>query len=178
MQFSKWIKSLQKDVECTFGIMKGRFRILKTGIPLHGIDVCDRVWLTCCALHNFLLQEDGLDKTWGALQYLFGEGEHDKEDTRRFLHPSRGNAFDMSGVGVGSDVVARGRSIREPLWEEDEEASGQEGGGAIPVHTLPRDVFKKKLIAHFDILWKKNEIKWPSRTGSKPPALVLEHLKH
>ena len=37
LRFSKWLESLRKDVECTFGIMKGRFRILKTGIPLHGI---------------------------------------------------------------------------------------------------------------------------------------------
>ena len=41
--FSKWIESMRKDVECTFGILKGRFRVLKTGIPLHGIEVCDKV---------------------------------------------------------------------------------------------------------------------------------------
>lgn len=58
MRFLKWIESLRKDVECTFGIMKGRFCILKTGIPLHGIAVCNRMWLTCCALHNFFLVED------------------------------------------------------------------------------------------------------------------------
>jgi len=52
MRFSKWLESLRKDVECTFGIMKGRFRILKTGVPLHGIEVCDGVWLKGCALHN------------------------------------------------------------------------------------------------------------------------------
>ena len=58
----KWPESLRKDVEYTFGIMKGRFRILKTIIPLHGIDACDIVWLVCCALHNVLLKEDGLDE--------------------------------------------------------------------------------------------------------------------
>ena len=47
MGFSKWIESMRKDVECTFGIMKGRFCILKTGIALHRIDVCDRIWLAC-----------------------------------------------------------------------------------------------------------------------------------
>ncbi len=31
---SKWLKYIRKDVECTFGILTGRFRILKTGIRL------------------------------------------------------------------------------------------------------------------------------------------------
>mmetsp|Transcript_2588 Transcript_2588/g.3868 ORF Transcript_2588/g.3868 Transcript_2588/m.3868 type:complete len:105 (-) Transcript_2588:443-757(-) len=53
MRFSKWIESIRKDVECTFGIMKGRFRILKTGIALHGIEATDKVWMTCCGLITF-----------------------------------------------------------------------------------------------------------------------------
>ena len=28
--WSKWLESMRKDVECTFGIMKGRWRMLKT----------------------------------------------------------------------------------------------------------------------------------------------------
>ena len=51
-RFSRWLESLRKDVECTFGLLKGRFRILKTGIPLHGVEVCDRIWKTCCALQQ------------------------------------------------------------------------------------------------------------------------------
>jgi hypothetical protein len=40
---------MRKDVECTFGIMKGRFRILKSGIRLYGVLKMDEVWKTCCA---------------------------------------------------------------------------------------------------------------------------------
>ena len=36
IRFSQWLESMRKDVECTFGIMKGRFRILKSGIRLKG----------------------------------------------------------------------------------------------------------------------------------------------
>ncbi len=117
-----------------------------------------------------------MDKRWGASQYLFEEGEHDEEDTGRFLHASRGNSFDLSGMGVGSNFSGATTTIQEPLWEEDVgEVSRREDGGSITVHKLPRDVFKKNLIEHFDILWKQNKIKWPLRTGSKPPALILEH---
>jgi hypothetical protein len=55
---------MRKDVECTFGIMKGRFRILKSGIRLKGQEAGDKIFLTCCALHNWLLHVDGLDKHW------------------------------------------------------------------------------------------------------------------
>jgi hypothetical protein len=32
IRWSKWLKSMHKDVECTFGISKGGWRILKTGV--------------------------------------------------------------------------------------------------------------------------------------------------
>jgi DDE superfamily endonuclease len=54
-RLSQWIESFRKDVECVFGILKGRFRILKTGIRLDGPEAADNVWLTCCASHNLLL---------------------------------------------------------------------------------------------------------------------------
>ena len=68
--------------------MKSRFRILKTGIPLRCIEVCDRVWLTCCALHSFLLVEDGLDEKWDASKYLVAEGGHDERDVQYYLDPA------------------------------------------------------------------------------------------
>jgi DDE superfamily endonuclease len=50
--FSAWLESMRKDVGCTFGILKGRWRILKTGIRLFGVKAADKVFLTCCAMHN------------------------------------------------------------------------------------------------------------------------------
>ena len=40
------MESIRKDVECTFGILKGRFRILKAGMILHGVDVVNDIWKT------------------------------------------------------------------------------------------------------------------------------------
>ncbi len=62
IRFSQWLESLRKDVECSFGILKGRWRILKTGVRLHNTKVCDSIWLTCCALHYTLLDVDGLSE--------------------------------------------------------------------------------------------------------------------
>ena len=59
---SEWLESMRKDVECTFRILKGRFRILKAGVRLHGITMADDIWMTCSALHNMLLSVDGLSE--------------------------------------------------------------------------------------------------------------------
>ncbi len=53
---SQWMESLRKDVGCTFGILKGHWRKLKTCIQLHGVEVADEIWMTYCALHNWLLK--------------------------------------------------------------------------------------------------------------------------
>ena len=55
---------MRKDVECCFGILKGRFRILKSPIRIHDINEVDKIWKTCCSFHNWLLDIDGLDKEY------------------------------------------------------------------------------------------------------------------
>jgi hypothetical protein len=44
--------------------LKGRWRVLKTGICLSGVQAADNIFLTCCSLHNWLLFIDGLDDQW------------------------------------------------------------------------------------------------------------------
>jgi len=61
---SHWLESLRKDVECTFGILKGRWHILKSGTRLQGVKVSNKIWKTCCALHNWLLEVDVMDDDW------------------------------------------------------------------------------------------------------------------
>ena len=87
IRFSSWLESLRKDVECTFGILKGRWRVLKTGIRIHGTEGPDKVFLTCCALHNKLLDIDGLDKQWEqgvpsiwSTEYDNDDGDEDNEE--------------------------------------------------------------------------------------------------
>ncbi|CAM9763923.1 unnamed protein product, partial [Hapterophycus canaliculatus] len=61
-RWSKALESVRKDVECFFGILKGRFRILKLGILFHDRDAIDYMFFTCCTLHNMLHAFDGLDE--------------------------------------------------------------------------------------------------------------------
>lgn len=78
--WSKWLESVRKDVECTFGILKGRFEVLQTPPRYHSIERMDNVWMTCCSLNNRILdydEENKLlnveDKEWPAeYNNLFG----------------------------------------------------------------------------------------------------------
>ena len=53
--FSTNIESVCKDVECTFGIIKKRWRILNNGFYQRDMVICDKIFVTCCCLHNFML---------------------------------------------------------------------------------------------------------------------------
>jgi hypothetical protein len=55
--FSSNLESVRKDVECTFGILKKRWKILEYGIRFDAIEVVERVFIVCCILHNMMLSE-------------------------------------------------------------------------------------------------------------------------
>ena len=104
-RLSEWLESMRKDVECTFGILKGRFRILKAGIMLHGVDVADSIWLTCCALHNMLLEIDGITGEWDGINGLFDidtESDSVPFGLTRLTNPSTIRNYDTSGMGHGN----------------------------------------------------------------------------
>ncbi|CAN0043663.1 unnamed protein product, partial [Pylaiella littoralis] len=61
-RWSRALESVRKDVECFFGILKGRFRILKLGILFQNLEDIDNMFFTCCVLHNMLHAFDGLDE--------------------------------------------------------------------------------------------------------------------
>ena len=52
------------DVQCTFGILKNRFGILKSVNLLYRVDVTDQIWKTYCVLHNTLFHIDGFAEEW------------------------------------------------------------------------------------------------------------------
>jgi hypothetical protein len=186
VRFSQWLESIRKDVECTFGILKGRFRILKTGIRLMGQESADKIFLTCCALHNWLLNEDGLDKDWedGVQSDWEGNlGFHDIQDVehhipdavRRLMSRTALRSYDVSGMGFGSDTRDQQREITwaqnleqgMPISLATPEGMGQSNRYSAQrirkVNDLTLQDFRSKLIRHFDIAFKRNEIRWPGK---------------
>ena len=62
--FSTNLESVRKDVECVFGILKKRWRILDFGIRFRSIFVCEKIFVTCCILHNMMLSEMQRDTSY------------------------------------------------------------------------------------------------------------------
>jgi len=164
---------MRKDVECTFGIMKGRWRVLKSGIRLYRLRDADNIWKTCCALHNWLLEVDGLDEKWedGHVSSWQGElGEHEGNNRipqaiRRLLTPAQARNYDTSGMGMGSDCVTTDAADNQQDEDEDNNTVETDLEGRILVGSMSLRAFRKRLITHFDIVFKKREIKWPKRNG-------------
>jgi hypothetical protein len=131
--WSKWLESIRKDVECTFGILKGRWRILKAGVQIHGVNSVSYIWLTCCALHNWLLKIDRLNETWvdGVHTVVSDQdgkmGSFDFEGVQadipialaRLLVDLDARNYDSLGLGPGDDVIAETRSLLTREFEED-----------------------------------------------------------
>jgi hypothetical protein len=140
IRWSEWVESMRKDVECTFGILKGRWRILKTGIRMKEVGDVDKIWKTCCALHNMLLEIDGLDKAWTGITtdnaYDGAFGEIDINDVpnalRRIHNPANNRNYDMSSAAEGNVVSnvnnndGETESMDDWTNEDDDESSEDE----------------------------------------------------
>ena len=171
IRWSKWLESMRKDVECTFGILKGRWRILKSGIRIEGVGAVDKVWLTCCALHNWLLEIDGLNAEWSEISIPGSDWEGELGDCdfeginvrvpwslARLSQRLDPRTLDLSGMGPGIDV-----SEQRMQPDQDNDTNPVGVNGVKLVKGMSLKVFRRKLVNHFKILFARNEIKWPTR---------------
>jgi len=55
--FSTNLESVQKDVECTFGILKKRWQVFNDGLDYHDISKCEKIFNACCCLNNLMLDQ-------------------------------------------------------------------------------------------------------------------------
>ena len=136
---------MRKDVECTFGILKKRFKCLDNGIDVGSIEKADMVFLTCCALHNYILKIDEMDKEWDG-EVSMGDSDNDN--------------FVMSRLG---HVEA------ETTDEDDLNNCEYVADNRITiVREMNLEVFKQRLITHFDILFQRRKIVWPKQIKQRP----------
>ena len=158
--FSQWLESVRKDVECTFGILKGRWRILKGRIRLHGTAAADKVWATCCALHNMLLEVDGGDDEWtGKLGQLNEEDIPSFALDRHRKENPKARTYDSSGLGRGDDHEV---GSDEPETE-DLPTNCEDESGVRSVKKMSLYAFRAKLVEHFSIQRSRNQVFWPHR---------------
>ena len=116
----------------------------------------DRLWVTCCAMHNMLLDIDGLDKNWqnGA-----------KSDWEIFDTDHKNRSQIRTPFAINR--LHRHQEMDE--MDEDDEydndidnntniskiCDNYSSDGKIIVSRMPLSLFKQCLINHFDIRLKK-----------------------
>ena len=79
MLYQDHLASVRKDVECAFGILKKRFRMLRLPFLVRDAIDIEKIFKTCMIIHNMLLIDDGLNSI-GDL-----DGDWLTEDVNAFL---------------------------------------------------------------------------------------------
>jgi len=146
LRWSRWLESVRKDVECFFGRLKVRFMSLYNPIYLKYEDDIDALMITCCILHNMLLQWDGLDISYqDPSSWKTMDGDDDVEDDE----PS-GGRFEL--------VERRTQASRDMtyVWSGRQDAEDD---------VVEPDFYSQRLalVAHFDYHWRRKEIIWLQR---------------
>ena len=144
VRWSQWLESMRKDVECTIGIIKKRWTILSKGLQAHSIELADKVWTTCLALHNMLLEVDGYDEMW-----LPEHMSHDSDEQYFSLNRLR-------NPDVDARPIERTSQTSNPSTSET-----VNNDSVTKVCDMDFHVFRQKLVHHFDILFKDYQIAWP-----------------
>ena len=134
--WSSQIESVRKDVECVFGILKKRFLFLKHPIRIASAQKIERVFVTCCVLHNLLIDYDGMDN-WNWNDEDVNVEYNVPEDTARLRAENSVNCHGVAGL----------RSARR-----EEYGVGEDEYGVSDVCLEEREAFHErrlKLIQHF-----------------------------
>jgi len=136
------------------------------------MDACDKIWFTCCTLHNWLLKIDGYNYLWDGELGLFEENkveENVSSAVLRHLHtPAARHAYNTSGMGRGKDVD---QNKNDDADNDDNDDDGSRSAVApfqadqvCNCHKIPLPLFHNHLIEHFDILFQQNKLVWPRCT--------------
>ena len=145
--------------------------------------------MTCCALHNLLLDVDGLSHKWEEgvpCSYETADGQFQDEDipdaVRRLVDPtgwegSRLQLYDSSRFGfrnrdddddhddhLRSTTTNHSGGLQLPLVES--------GTASVSLHEFNQ--FRTMLIDYFNIAFHLDDLKWPKRYGenSRPVSIL------
>jgi hypothetical protein len=153
--WSKWIESVCKDVECTFGILKSRFQILRSQSRYHKIERMDNVWKTCCVIHNILLdynvneeEEYWLEEVNDKFKAIELQQQQAITVNMNMQNNNHRNIDDSNGV-PNNTTYPNGCNV------------------IIPVNQLLLADFKTRLIKHFAICKRFGQVCWKEEKNTK-----------
>lgn len=159
--WSEWLESVRKDVECTFGMLKNRFRYFLNPIQHHKFDTIDAAWKCSCILHNMILSYNGKD-------ILEWERSIDWEN----INPDVEHEEDNYDEEAATEV----EDLDEDFIDEEFYSVSESRCGEGPTHMMLRgrefvacshydhDALQNALVTHFIHQYKLGLAQWSSRS--------------
>ena len=113
------LESCRKDVERAFGQLKKRFRVLKVPNHIEDCLIVNNMFITCCTLHNILLDCDEPFKN-GDFVIQPNDKRYIMQGRRRIRLLAAGAKFDASHTGYDGLINADPAFIkmRDPAFEK------------------------------------------------------------
>ena len=156
--YSERAESVRKDIEGCFGVLKGRWRMLRSRILFQSHEKVEVCFNSCCILHNMNLQDDGLDQVWTS-DRTWEIPEEDEDDN------DIAEAREALRVRVGAEklhkegfVEGDGPPPRNVDGDDDTDA------GSISAHLKLR----KALIVNFVRLKSLGRVVWSAGASRRP----------
>ena len=137
VRWNRLVSATRKDIECTFGIMKKRFRILRLPLLFRPITKIGTIFRCCAILHNMLLDYDGLADIGQEESHWIAQD--DMETTLAAMSTGRaGTELDLSYLGEAFNPVGL------PSVEDSKHHHG----------------LKEALLEHFTYMKQTRQIRW------------------
>jgi Plant transposon protein len=169
--WSEWLESVRKDVECTFGVLKARFRILRNGMRFHKKIIVDAVMITCCILHNMLLHCDGLDMS-----------QWDNDEDWENIDPNAGEEEDIEDISNTAvevtDISSHTENNPATLFATLGTLIPDNNSAIItPAEVIQRDMSnhrmkRRRLVRHFATQYKNGKLEWPKGFKQKQKTIM------
>ncbi len=163
--FREWLESVRKDVECFWGNVKGRFRILANPVRMHSLADIEALVHTCVCLHNLIHKHNG----WDAADEL-RHGNEDINATRELvgidlLTSSDDDESDeaLSDVSVDETNVNRAGDVDAAIQQIMELYKNPTH--VVHIHPQSRTqypILRKALRDNFFYLYTRGLVVWPT----------------
>lgn len=150
-RWSEFAESVRKDVECSFGILKKRFQILKNAISWHRKSDIDNAVFSCVILHNMLHEFDGYDLRWEA------EIENSHNDPEEQICLDRIRRRVVRAVENNEDYSSIGNLHHN--MNNISFANTLDNDVAVEICTEHENL-RNKLVRHLDMQYLNGELRW------------------
>ncbi|XP_071694918.1 uncharacterized protein [Rutidosis leptorrhynchoides] len=106
-KFTKFQASARNDVERTFGVLQGRFAILKTPARVMSVNKMRRIMYSCIVMHNMIQEDNGFALSTWEQEWLDKPENRPRRNIRRRVKDRRSR-----------DKEIRDRDVHDQLRED------------------------------------------------------------